>query len=178
MANTQIDITDNGTKTLATAGKYCDRNIDVNVAVRNGTHNRHYEVVNPTAFFGYDKYLTAVSADPVLAKVRDKKSLVVIYITQTQEPGCIKSAIAINEIKRYPIDNWDARFQGSLYLRDDGSIGAHDCMYAINDISNLHATGIGKVHIMENGDLRIYSGSSSKKVPAGTILIDVFWGDD
>lgn len=33
MANTQINITENGTKTLATAGKYCDRNIDVNVAV-------------------------------------------------------------------------------------------------------------------------------------------------
>ena len=33
MANTQISITANGTKTLATAGKYCDRNIDVNVNV-------------------------------------------------------------------------------------------------------------------------------------------------
>ncbi len=31
--NTQIDITQNGTTTLATAGKYCDRNIDVNVDV-------------------------------------------------------------------------------------------------------------------------------------------------
>ena len=33
--NTQINITENGTTTLATAGKYCDRNIDVNVAVPN-----------------------------------------------------------------------------------------------------------------------------------------------
>ena len=33
MANTQINIGSNGTTTLATAGKYCDRNIDVNVAV-------------------------------------------------------------------------------------------------------------------------------------------------
>lgn len=31
--NHQINITENGTKTLATAGKYCDRNIDVNVNV-------------------------------------------------------------------------------------------------------------------------------------------------
>ena len=30
--NTQIDIIKNGTTTLATAGKYCDRNIDVNVS--------------------------------------------------------------------------------------------------------------------------------------------------
>ncbi len=33
MANTQINITENGTTTLATAGKYCDRNVDVNVNV-------------------------------------------------------------------------------------------------------------------------------------------------
>lgn len=33
MANTQINVTSNGTTTLATAGKYCDRHIDVNVAV-------------------------------------------------------------------------------------------------------------------------------------------------
>jgi hypothetical protein len=53
MANIQIDIKSNGTTTLATAGKICDRNIDVNVAVpasgiiptgtkaitENGTHD-------------------------------------------------------------------------------------------------------------------------------------------
>ena len=33
--NTQISITQNGTTTLATAGKYCDRNIDVNVEVED-----------------------------------------------------------------------------------------------------------------------------------------------
>lgn len=33
MANTQINVSKNGTTTLATAGKYCDRNIDVNVDV-------------------------------------------------------------------------------------------------------------------------------------------------
>lgn len=33
MSNTQINIVENGTTTLATAGKYCDRNIDVNVSV-------------------------------------------------------------------------------------------------------------------------------------------------
>lgn len=33
MANIQIDITENGTTTLATEGKFCDRNIDVNVNV-------------------------------------------------------------------------------------------------------------------------------------------------
>lgn len=72
MANTQINITANGTKTLATAGKYCDRNIDVNVAVpasgitptgnktitTNGTHdvtNYANAVVNVPVPSGYIK---------------------------------------------------------------------------------------------------------------------------
>lgn len=56
MANTQIDIAVNGTTTLATAGKYCDRNIDVNVAVpasgitptgtKNITTNGTHDVTN------------------------------------------------------------------------------------------------------------------------------------
>jgi hypothetical protein len=33
MANTQISISRNGVTTLATAGKFCDRNVDVNVSV-------------------------------------------------------------------------------------------------------------------------------------------------
>ena len=39
MANTQISISQNGKTTLATAGKYCERNIDINVAVANAEDN-------------------------------------------------------------------------------------------------------------------------------------------
>ena len=42
--NTQINITENGKTTLATAGKYCDRNIDVNVAVEGvGVHTSCFD---------------------------------------------------------------------------------------------------------------------------------------
>lgn len=59
MANTQINVTKNGTTTLATAGKYCDRNIDVNVNVPG----------KPTQFTNlYDP------ANVVLKKVSDYSS--------------------------------------------------------------------------------------------------------
>ena len=48
MANIQIDITTNGTTTLATSGKYCDRNIDVNVTVPNtGAPTQFTNYYNP-----------------------------------------------------------------------------------------------------------------------------------
>ena len=176
MANTQIDITDNGTKTLATAGKYCDRNIDVNVAVRNGTHNRHYEVVNPTDILGGGKYLTAVSADPLLARVRDKKSLVVSYST-SGTASCVKSVIATNEIGRLPILNYTFRCFSALRLNGDGSLGASSNPNAINDDTSITSGG-GRVYITSDGDLRIYGNTNNFAIPAGAIYIDILWGDD
>lgn len=46
--NTQIEITQNGTTTLATAGKYCDRNIDVNVEVSGGGEDLVADLVQGT----------------------------------------------------------------------------------------------------------------------------------
>jgi hypothetical protein len=43
MDNIQIPITENGTVTLATAGKYCDRNIDVNVDVAGSSGDSYYD---------------------------------------------------------------------------------------------------------------------------------------
>lgn len=39
MANTQININESGTVTLATAGKYCDRNVDVVVDIISGAYD-------------------------------------------------------------------------------------------------------------------------------------------
>ena len=45
MANTQINIKENGTKTLVTAGKYCDRNIDINVNVQSAAPTQFVNVL-------------------------------------------------------------------------------------------------------------------------------------
>ena len=177
MANTQIDITGNGTTTLATAGKYCDRNIDVNVAVRNGTHNRHYEVGNPTAILGAGEYITAISADELLSSIRDKKSLIVIYKT-SGTVSCVKSVIALNESYQLPIYTQSyTNFQASMRFKADGGIHCSYVEYAINDDTRL-STGSGRVYITSDGDLRIYSNMNMYAIPAGTISIDVIWGDD
>ena len=83
--NTQINITKNGTTTLATASKYCDRNIDVNVevpsyeaelaeqkAITDSILDREItEYVNDTAInfglyaFAYCRSLTKIRCDAV-----------------------------------------------------------------------------------------------------------------
>lgn len=53
MDNMQIAIAENGTKTLATAGKYCDRNIDINVNVP----------VKPTQFVNVLEYADSLEVN-------------------------------------------------------------------------------------------------------------------
>ena len=57
MANTQINIIENGTTTLATAGKYCDRNIDVNVAVP--------DKLKPTQFTNILEYADSLEVNKI-----------------------------------------------------------------------------------------------------------------
>lgn len=59
----QISITENGTTTLATAGKYCDRNIDVNVSVpSSGTENENSIVERTIAGEYVNNEITSVGA--------------------------------------------------------------------------------------------------------------------
>ena len=61
MANTQIQIKTNGTTTLATAGKYCDRNIDVNVAVpASGTTPSGSKTITTNGTHDVAQYANAV----------------------------------------------------------------------------------------------------------------------
>ena len=71
MANTQISIKTNGTTTLATAGKYCDRNIDVNVNVpANGITPSGSKTITENGTHDVTQYATAVvnvqTAQPTL----------------------------------------------------------------------------------------------------------------
>lgn len=63
MANTQISITQNGKTTLATAGKYCDRNIDVNVDVagKPTQFTNLYDPANVTVCTRLDAYSSGLT---------------------------------------------------------------------------------------------------------------------
>lgn len=62
--NTQIDITKNGTTTLATAGKYCDRNINVNVAVPSNEEDseRYRKVIDRSIVEFVDNDITTIGS--------------------------------------------------------------------------------------------------------------------
>lgn len=56
MDNIKIAIADNGTTTLATAGKYCDRNVDIEVNVAGGGGGGNVEPIHLTGGISYYFY--------------------------------------------------------------------------------------------------------------------------
>lgn len=81
MANTQININANGKTTLATAGKYCDRNIDVNVDVAG----------KPTQFTNVLKYADSIEINKRWAAAGNS------YNT-SQPNGCIAVTLNLNNL--------------------------------------------------------------------------------
>lgn len=78
MANTQINVTANGITTLATAGKYCDRNIDVNVSIE--------EIIKHAEIPEYVKAESLRVANAVQA-VRQSNSVVFLAMSDNHHYG-------------------------------------------------------------------------------------------
>ena len=172
MANHQISITTNGTKTLATAGKYCDRNIDVNVAVpasgitptgsktitTNGTHdvtNYASAVVNvadkPTQFTNlYD-----VANVVVCTRFEASSS----GITYTADNYCNYIKIPFHHIKNEPVV---LRLRGIGTIRDrfssavlasDGTTRVMHYSFYEGSAFDLSYDEYGDAMITFNGDI-------------------------
>lgn len=169
-------ITPTGTVAITENGTYdVTAYASAEVAVSDPNHRR-YVVTNPSAVSGSGKYMTAVSADAVLAAVRDKQSLVVMYTTDGTV-SCAGSGLAANVLSKLPIVGTTQYYQAVCRWSDAGAVSLGGVSYAISSEATL-TSGTGRVHITSAGDLRIYANSSTYAIPAGTICIDVLWGDD
>ena len=78
--HTQINITESGTTTLATAGKYCDRNIDVNVNVEDSGADVFAGLVQGTIEGAY--------VNDKITSLRPYAFAVCDYLTSISLPNC------------------------------------------------------------------------------------------
>lgn len=132
MANTQIGITENGTTTLATAGKYCDRNIDVNVNVpvpsgyikpagsktitENGTHDvtQYASAVVNVAGGQATQFTNLFNLDNVTHGTRiDANTSIGMQYVEDIQCNCIK--IPFHHVPNEPVV---MRFRGIGTIRD------------------------------------------------------------
>ena len=165
-----------GTKTLKTSEKYCEDNITVSYtksAVPAETNHRHYEHDNPAAVSGSGNYITVVSGDETLKRVRSLDTLLVIC-RMTGTASCVKSCLGTNALKTYPIYNFATVFQGVLRYNTDGVINANNTVNAVDDDTNIKA-GSGRIYITPEGDLRIYCNTNSYPILAGKVMVEVIW---
>lgn len=143
MANTQINITENGTTTLATAGKYCDRNIDVNVNVKEKP-TQFTNLYNP-ANVVIDKFAYLTGSDGYVVKDDTETNYIRIpYKHNAGEPV---------ELRMRGIGTVRSRFNYRMYKEDGTNISwgqlatipkyydeYGDVVFAFNT-SGTHVTG-------------------------------------
>lgn len=107
--NTQIEIKENGTTTLATAGKYCDRNIDVNVDVPS--NDAELEEQKATTDSILDRTITEY-ANNTLTKIGanafsycDSLHTVNCPKVSVLEAGCFMYCSALQRIEFFPVND-------------------------------------------------------------------------
>lgn len=165
-----------GTKTLKTSGKYCESDITVSYtksAVPAETNHRHYEYDNPAAVSGGGNYITVVSGDETLKRVRSLDTLLVVcHMTGTA--NCVKSCIGTNAPGIYPFYTTEPTCQGVMRYRAAGEFSINATVNAVDDDTNI-GVGSGRIYITPEGDLRIYGNTNAYPILAGKVMVEVIW---
>ena len=169
-------LNETGTKTLKTSAKYCEDDISVSYtksAVPAETNHRRYEYDNPDAVSGEGNYITVVSGDDTLKRVRSLDTLLVVC-RMSGTVSCIKSCLGTNALNTYPSVNVTTRCQSVMRFNAEGGVSTNNTVNAVDDDTNIEV-GSGRIYITPEGDLRIYGNTNSYPIPAGEIIVDVLW---
>lgn len=173
-----------GTKTLKTGGTYCEGDIIVEANVRSGTHNLHIEYNNPTSVSGAGSYVTILTADPLMKRIRSYASLMVRYRC-TGTAGCLFSGIMGNGILTPGWEDPSAMGyvnSGRAYRLTADGVGTYGgVIHGLIDGSKsdvVLTSGSGRVYITPEGDLRLYGNTNAYPILPGLITMDLLWTDE
>ena len=169
-------LNETGTKTLKTSAKYCESDISVSYtkpAAPAETNHIRYEYDNPVAVSGSGNYITVVSGDETLKRVRSLDTLLVVC-RMSGTVSCVKSCLGTNELSTYPISVFRSKCQGVMRYTADGGLSPNGTVNAMDDDTNI-IVGSGSIYITPEGDLRIYFNTTAYPILAGEIIVDVLW---
>lgn len=157
MENIQINIAKDGTTTLATAGKYCDRNIDVNVSGMNLVEV-HEITVDSTLTSGV---VTLLSGSEFIKNNHTKMGFQIQLISQSTKQGERAIAYAFNGKKSLV-------YTGTSYVY--GYVmcsGVSSLTHVVSPGSCTTSNTNGVPYVNSSGDVLIYTNANNTPLTAG-----------
>ena len=181
--STIAEITDNATKTLLTAGKYCDGNVDVVVDGQN-LDTSDATATPANIEYGKTAYADGKKLTGTLRRKEYTGNIVstilgtgayavlaqdeLLTVIRNEELLFVRVDFDIQPTAYTVVKSWGANSARSVIPNEDYQTAArYDANAAYNTsynkvpVNTNSPTGVGCLQITENGELRCYSNSSS-----------------
>ena len=181
--STIAEITDNATKTLLTAGKYCDGNVDVVVDGQN-LDTSDATATPANIEYGITAYADGKKLTGTLRRKEYTGNIVstilgtgayavlaqdeLLTVIRNEELLFVRVDFDIQPTAYTVVKSWGANSVRSVIPNEDYQTAArYDANAAYNTsynkvpVNTNSPTGVGCLQITENGELRCYSNSSS-----------------
>ena len=175
--STIASLSASGSKTLLTAGKYCEGNIGVSYQAESTPNYRKYTGTIDTDVVGTGAKALLVTSDEVAAHYTDSTFKVAVYFTPSPEV-----AYAIIQVTGYNVANKEpyraaASASSMQYTYREGSSVGSFSSNAINLAVSDATTDnyVGRIICDSQGHIYVMSGSANYGIRAGSYVVEITW---
>ncbi len=178
--DTIASLSSSGTRTLLTAGKYCEDNITVayQESVVTLPNYRKYEgTITQDVVGAGDTKVLLVTSEEVAAHYTDSSFKVAVHFTPDPEvPYAILQVTGYNTAMQEPYRATSGVDSMQYTYREGSSVGSFSTMTITLPVSSSSSDGyVGRIQCDAQGHIYVYSGSNNYGVRKGNFVVEITW---
>ena len=175
--NTIASLSASGSKTLLTAGKYCEGDISIAYQAESTPNYRKYTGVIDTDIVGTGTKALLVTSDAVASHYSDASFKVAVYFTPSPEvPYAVLQVTGYNTANREPYRSTNSLSSMQYTYREGSTIGSFSTNAIDLAVSNaVDDNYVGRIICDSQGHVYVMSGSANYGIRAGSYVVEIAW---